>query len=377
MIVMVMTTSGVLAAFNPSILLRASSFAAWIPDLAASGVNIVVAWDEMVSGTPVTVWVRRSTNSGGVFGAPVRLFKNPANAAREIAVFSGPTAHVAVWSEDVAGGGSRVFMSRATFGGAWSAAVQVSTNTGATRAHRPQIALSGTVLVLTYHASPTEFSGPYSAYTRVKVGNGAWGAPTSLAGGLEYGTIRLAVTSSRVLAVWTNGAGQVRARRGAITNAGTAFAWFTGYQNFGTGQNPIVVMSGTRAVVIWEHDSDIYHRRSSNSGTSWGSASRILDGNPNTETDAGNPYGLSDAAMNNADVVVTADAYPDDEPGEGYRVTSSDNGATWTVTLTSLAAADRRQVAFTRVGGVPKLAETWLRVQGQTYPYQLRFHRET
>jgi len=376
-VVMVMATSGVLAAWNPSIVVRPASFQAWGPDLAASGTNVVVAWGQGPFSLPVTVWVARSTNSGTSFGTPVRLFKNSANAAQDITVFTGPTAHFAVWSEVVAGGGSRVFMSRATFGGGWSPAVQVSSNTSATQARRPRIVSSGNILILTYQTSNTSY-GPFSAYTRVKIGSGPWGSATLLPGGVQEGTVSVAVSASRVLVVWSNNAGQVRQRQGAITNSGTSFAWFTIYLSLGTGRNPIIVLAGTHAVVLWEDDADIYRRLSANSGTSWGPQSKILNGNPGSDVSAGDPFNLYDAAMNNANVAFTTATGDSPElGGDGFRMTSGNFGSSWTKTLVSLEAGDQRQVAYTQVGGIPKLAEAWLRVQGQTYPFELRYHRET
>ena len=96
-IVTVMATSGVLAVWNPSILVRPASFQPGSPDLAASGTNVVVAWSQPAMGLdPNSVWVARSTNSGGSFGSPARLFKTSANAAQDITVFTGSTAHLAV-----------------------------------------------------------------------------------------------------------------------------------------------------------------------------------------------------------------------------------------------------------------------------------------
>ena len=177
---------------------------------------------------------------------------------------------------------------------------------------------------------------------------------------------------------WAGGdsAGAIRVRRGAIGNSGTTFSWIPGYLSLGTGA-PIIVLAGTHAVVVWEHNADIYRRLSADSGASWGTSLKILDGSPASQVDAGLPYHLYDAAMNNANVVFTA--VTGDSPelgGEGLRMTSSNYGASWTNAVVSLEAGDQRQVAYTQFAGIPKLAEAWLRVPGQTYPFQLRYHRQ-
>jgi len=378
MVAMVMATGGVAAshiAFNASIEVRAAGFAPASPDLAASGPNVVVAWSQPAAGSdPGSVWVRQSTSSGASFGPPVRLFKNSANAAQSLTVFSGATRHVAVWSEQVSGGGSRVFLSSAAFGGAWSAATQVSSNAGATKARNPRIVASGTILVLAYQVGSNDF-GPFTGVTRVRIGSGSW-VSTTLPGGSPT-RVSLAVSPARVLVAWQTNAGTITVRRGAISGSGTAFAWLPGDMTLGTGA-PTIVLAGTHAVLLWESNADIYRRLSADSGSSWGPQSKILDGNPTTDTDAGDPYHLYDAAMNGARVAVTA--VTGDSPdlgGQGYRVTSGNFGASWTTEVSSLEAGDERQVAYTTVSGTPKLAETWLRVQGFTYPFRLRYQRQS
>lgn len=376
LLAVVMATSPALGAWNPSIVLRPATFIPWSPDLAASGAHVVAAWSQ--AGNPDSVWVRRSTNSGGSFGAPARLAMNNANAAHGIRVFSGAGGHLAVWSELVAGGGSRVFMSRAPFFGAWSAATQVSSNPGTSHAIEARIVQSGNILVVAYQVSTTT-AGPFSVHTRVKVGNAGWGGASVLPGGaLQEGSLSVAASASRVLVVWTNASGQLRQRRGAITNSGTSFAWFAGYLSLGSGGGPLVVLSGTRAVILSRQNADIYRRLSSSSGSSYGPSVKVLDGfEGDPDVDASSPYNLDDAAMNGARVVFTVwSGLGGELGGTGYRVLSSNHGVSWTVEESSEVPGELRQVAFTKVGASFKLAEAWLRVQGQTYPYALRYHRE-
>ena len=63
--------------------------------------------------------------------------------------------------------------------------------------------------------------------------------------------------------------------------------------------------------------------------------------------------------------------------GEGYRMASANHGVTWTNTTSFAYLGDERQVAYTKVLGVTKLAEAWLQVSLSSYPWALRYHRET
>lgn len=363
--------------FNTSIVVRAATFEPGRPDLAAYGTQVVVGWAQQLYA-PIEVWAARSTNGGTTFGTAQRLAKNSANPGRDLSVFSGPSEHLAVWSEAVAGGGSRIFLSRTgTWTGPWSAATQVSTNSGTSFAILPTVVASGGVLVVTYLRSSTTF-GPYTAYARVKVGNAPWSSATALTGGAAERPVSLAVSTTRLLVAWATSNGQMRLRRGLIGNTGTSFSWLAGDIALGTGL-PTVVMAGTRAVLFWsKNDGDVYRRLSSDSGATWGSTLRVLDGTPSSDVDAGLPFRVDDAAMNGARVVMTATSGDSPElGGDGVRASSTNYGATWTTEVASTEAGDARQVAFTKAGSVVKLAEAWLRVQGATYPYALRYHRQT
>ena len=356
-------------AFTPSTVLRSASLQPGGPDLAAHGTNVVVAWDQEPAGSdPGSVWVRQKV--GSTWGSPVRLLKASAMQARSIRVFSATTKHYAVWSEDVAGGGSRIFLSSATFGGAWAPAIQVSSNAGVSRAHYPRIVVSGSVSVIAYGIGALD-QGPFSGVTRFRIGAGAW-TSQSLPG--QADRISLAVSSTRVLVAWSPQTGQVTVRRGTIGGGGTTFSWITSNLVLATGTEPMVLLSGTRAVLLWQRDGDIYRRISSTSGNTWSTPVKILNVLP---SDADFTYAryLDDGAMSGARVAVTGSTM--ELGGRSFRMTSANFGSSWFVEPASLELGDERQVAYRTVAGVPKLTEAWLRVQGQTYPYALRYQQQT
>ena len=356
-------------AFTPSVVLRSASLQPGGPDLAAHGTNVVVAWDQEPAGSdPGSVWVRQKV--GSTWGSPVRLLKASAMQARSIRVFSAPTKHYAVWSEDVAGGGSRIFLSSATFGGAWAPAIQVSSNAGVSRAHYPRIVVSGSVSVIAYGIGALD-QGPFSGVTRFRIGAGAW-TSQGLPG--QADRISLAVSSTRVLVAWSPQTGQVTVRRGTIGGGGTTFSWITSNLVLATGTEPMVLLSGTRAVLLWQRDGDIYRRISSTSGNTWSTPVKILNVLP---SDADFTYAryLDDGAMSGARVAVTGSTM--ELGGRSFRMTSANFGSSWFVEPASLELGDERQVAYRTVAGVPKLTEAWLRVQGQTYPYALRYQQQT
>lgn len=365
--------SGNHISFTASTVVRAAIYQPSSPDVAAFGTNVVFAWGQPMPNV-TQVWTRQRT--GNSWGSPVRLAKNLSKVASGISVFSSATRHYAVWSETVAGGGSRIFLASAAFGGSWSPPIQVSTNTGATVAINPNVVLAGGFTFVSYLTGSS--LGPWTAVIKYRLGGSSWLNATLP--GQTHWPVSLAASPTRLLVAWANTSEKVYVRRGAIgTNS---VAWLSSIQ-VGNGTAPMVVQSGTRAVVLWHSLGDVVRRTSMNSGDTWSSGTlTLLDMiGPPVETEP-MPYFLVDAAMSGASVAVTAaEAVLSEELGPGggrsYRLTSANFGASWTIEEASLAPGDNRHVAYQVVSGVPKLTEAWIRVQGATYPYALRYHRQT
>jgi hypothetical protein len=324
------------------------------------------------------VWVRESADSGSTWLPPVRLAADPASFATSISVTSdgASRAHFAVWSEDIAGGGSRIFLSQKTFGvGSWSTPVQVSTNTGSTDAWDPSIAATPAYLFVAYTRVPAS-GDPYTGFIRIfNRSTATWAPATNLGSG---DVVRLAATSSRVYAVWSNGV--VRVRRGAIGSgaASPSISWST--SSLGSGQDPIIAVSGSRGVVVYDKGRSVLTRRTTNSGASWLPATKVLD----ARTNASNRYFPVDAAMSGSKIVATAEFDHEvgeetgNPPGHTLRITSSNGGASWAISPPVYGRrGDHREVAYTTnpSTGLKTIAELWDNSSSGTNTWKVLFHR--
>lgn len=349
-----------------------------VADLSAAGKFVASAWVQENS-PPASVWVRESLNSGTTWLPPVRLAASPSMWASEISLTSEAASgqHFAVWQEAIAGGHTRIFMSKKSFGsGAWAVPVQVSTNPGTTDAWVPSLVVTPAYYFLAYMQTLADGS---NAAARLRVfdrGTGLWNPSISLGGTGSY--VKLAATSSRVAAVWANASGVIKLRRGTMGLNG-GLAW-SPTLTLGSGETPFVVLSGTRGVVGWVKNGDVFTRRTTSSGASWSLAATVLNGS------VIQPYAFFDGAMYGLKVVLTGQ-YTQvmteiGSTGIGFRMTSADGGATWAQTQSHPCLGDNRQVAYTAKlssGAFRVVAEAWTNrlSDDDGGPDKVSFHRHT
>ena len=349
----------------------------WINDLSAAGGNVVTAWVSAVTTQP-SVWVRESVTSGTTWLAPVRLAADTSMWAGQIALTSDAASgrHIAVWQE-LTSGGSAIFMSTKAFGsGSWTAPIEVSDNTGNSSATGPALVVTPAYYFLTY--SP----GNGSSADRLRIfnrGTGTWAPSTNITTSAP-GVLRLAATSNTVAIAWATSGGAVMLRRGAIgSGSSPVITWTTSnLGSIGPAQNAFLVLSGTRGVVGWSRNGDIFVRRTTNSGVTWSLATRVLDGTPT------NHFGVVDAAMSGLNVVFTgvriAPGSPGYEPGYSFQMISTNAGATWTNTAANSTPRDGRAVAYVNKpssGGLKVVGEAWTSDNITGAPIKMMYRRQT
>jgi len=122
------------------------------PELAASGDNVHVMWQDTLPSNDI--FVASSTDGGATFGDPINISNSGAPSAGQIAA-SGDNVHV-VWM-DSASGNPEIFVASSTDGGAtFGAPVNVSNTTDGVSSS-PQIALSakGTIHIVWQDTLPS------------------------------------------------------------------------------------------------------------------------------------------------------------------------------------------------------------------------------
>jgi len=369
------------APWTPAFTLAPASPLRWINDLSAAGGNVAAAW---VSGatTQPSVWVRESVTSGTTWLPPVRLAADASMWAGQISLTSDVASgrHFAVWQE-LTSNGSAIFMSTKTFGsGSWTAPIQVSDNTGNSSATGPALVVTPAYYFLTYTRSTS--SG--SVTNRLRIFNrstGIWAPSISIATlASTTGVVRLAAASNKVAMAWSTPSGAVMLRRGAIgSGSSPVITWTTSnLGSIGPAQNLFLVLSGTRGVVGWSRNGDIFVRRTTNSGVTWSLATRVLDGTPT------NHFGVVDAAMSGLDVVFTgvriAPGSPGYEPGYSFQMISTNAGVTWTNTTANSTPRDGRAVAYVNKpssGGLKVVGEAWTSDNITGAPIKMMYRRQT
>jgi hypothetical protein len=119
------------------------------PDLAAVGTNAYVTWADF-DGSDYEIYFTRSTNSGGTFSAKVNLSNNAGYSTIPQVAFSGVNVFV-VW-QDLTPGNPDILMRRSiNSGGSFQAFKNLSSNAGASS--NPQVATSGTNVYFTWQDS--------------------------------------------------------------------------------------------------------------------------------------------------------------------------------------------------------------------------------
>lgn len=371
--------------WTPSFTLAPVASAGDNSDLSAAGGYVAAAWVQQPSSSTAgsEVWVRTSPTSGTTWQPAVRLSANPSMWADQVSLTSDAASgtHFAVWKEFTISGGVQVFMSKKAFGsGSWTAPTQVSDNTGNSAATGPSLVVTPAYYFLTYTRSPS--SG--STTNRLRIFNrstGIWAPSINLAT-LAYatGVVRLAAASTKVAMVWSTPSGAVMLRRGTIgSGSSPAITWSTSsLGSLSPGQTPFFVLSGTRGVVGWAKNGDVFVRRTTDGGATWSPATKVLDG---TTT---NGYGAIDAAMSGLNVVFTGERSDQSmfsiQGGYGLRMTSANAGATWTKTTSYSILLDNRQVAYVNKpssGGLKVVAEAWTNSTVSGGPFKVMYHRHT
>jgi hypothetical protein len=321
--------------------------------ITASGPDVAAGWHEMVGGVE-QMWVRESTNSGGAWAPRVRLVGDPSLAARDLSLDSGAGSHWAAWSEKrpIAGHPNQAVIIAAVkpYGSGLWQNLPVSAPGDATRS--PTVAATPSRVFVIYQAKVGGVMRALIQDTRTDAVT--FGTPIDLgAAPRSRGAPHVDATPGQVTAAWSDG--HIRLQRGLIGSApGYAVAWQP-LQDLGIGNAPLVLAGSSRLVVFFHRLGDVWMRMSGNGGLSFGPPQKLLDGDPAMF----NVYFADSAAITGLKIVLTATA-GGDSFGSGLRLTTNNGGGSWTTENSNPNFADSRQVAFTSVGGTPKLAEVWL-----------------
>ncbi len=174
------------------------------PQIALSGGNVYVTWDDFTPGTDTTM-VTRSTNGGDSFGIPLSLSSTGPSTLPQI-VASGSNVYV-VWQD--ASGTKDIWYSRSTDygatynGGTPGPATNISSNSG--NSVLPQISVSGNNVHIIWR-DDSSGSTKINVYTKASTDNGATFGTLNILSTTgtnpNADSPQIAASGSKVYAVW-------------------------------------------------------------------------------------------------------------------------------------------------------------------------------
>jgi hypothetical protein len=289
--------------------------------VVATGDTVHAVWYDYRDGNS-EIYHKRSTDGGATWGSDARLTNNASVSRYPSVAVAGSAVHV-VWN-DSRDGNSEIYYKRSTDGGAtWGSDTRL-TNNGSPSEY-PSVATTGAAVHVVWVDYRDGNSEIY--HKRSTDGGATWGGDTRLTSNASVSTYPcVAVAGSAVHVVWNDsrdGNSEVYYKRSG--DGGTTWGSDTRLtNNASVSWYPSVAVVGSAVQVVWQDDRDgnreIYHKRSTDGGTTWGSDTRLTN-------NASSSQYPSVAFAGSAVHVV----WQDDRDGNGeiYFKRSTDGGATW------------------------------------------------
>jgi hypothetical protein len=320
------------ADFDPTTVnLTPSSLQSTLPAIAVSGNNVHVAWRDVESND---LFYRRSTDGGALFGTIINLSNNADISDAPAIALSGNNVHI-VW-EDLTGGNYDILYRRSTDGGASFTDPTKNLSNNAGTSISPAIATVGNSVHVVWS---DDTSGGNEILYRRSVNNGSTfpNTITNLSDNLSDSTSpAIAASGNNVHVAWQDIplSAEILYRRSL--DGGSTFPNviknLSG--NVGASLFPAIAVSSNSVHVIWSDTSSgnqvILHRRSLDNGNTFPNEIKNISNNQG-------PAEFSAIALSGANVYVV---WTNSINGfyEIVYGTSSNNGNTFSTTLTNLSA---------------------------------------
>jgi hypothetical protein len=319
-----------LAQWQPDVRLTNAPGESWTTNnnarsIASNGDVLHVVWWDYRDGN-WEIYYKRSTDGGISWGNDTRLTNNFASSENPSVSVSGSIVHI-VWSDDREGQfvNHELYYKRSIDGG-----VSWGPDTRLTNApfdsYSPSVELSGQVLHVVWDDKRDGNDEIY--YKRSTDGGVNWGADTRLTNDAAFSWFPSVSVSGQVVhVVWydfrDDPTGEIYYKRS--TDGGVSWGADTRLtNNSSTSWFPSVSVSGSFVHVVW-HDyrdgnSEIYYKRSTDGGTSWGADTRLTNNPAFSE--------ISSISASGSAVHV---AWHDSRDGsfEIYYKLSTDGGTSW------------------------------------------------
>jgi len=222
------------------------------PDIAVSGSNVYVVWQDNNTGI-CEIYFSKSTDNGATWETARKLTNNAGFSGYPALAVSGANVYL-VWHDNTPGN-LEIYFRKSTDGGATWQTQRKLTNTVDESEH-PDIVIGGLNVYVVWH---NDTPGNYEIYFRKSTDGGAtWQNAKKLTD--NTGTSwepRIAVNSSNVYMVWhddTTGINEVYFRKS--TYAGATWQIESMLTNSTGGcRYPAIAVSGAKVYVVWMDDT--------------------------------------------------------------------------------------------------------------------------
>ena len=264
-----------------------------LPSVAVSGSVVFVVWNDYQDGN-WELYYKRSTDAGSSWEADTRLTKEihkritndtPHSKFPSVAV-SGKDVHV-VWRDDRFGN-YEIYYKRSTTGGiSWGTDKRLTYHAANSSCGFPSVAVSGNVVHVVWR---DDRDGNLEIYYKRSVDRGSgWGSDTRLTNNSFSSVIpSVSVSGSNVHVVWydsrdensENGNDEIYYKRS--TDGGISWGADTRLtDNSFRSEFPSVAASGLNVHVVWcdsrDGNHEIFYKHSTDGGISWGSDAQLTN----------------------------------------------------------------------------------------------------
>jgi hypothetical protein len=256
---------------------------AWA-SLAVAGSAVHVTWTDDRDGN-AEIYYKGSSDGGATWGSDTRLSNDPHNSFNSSVAASGSQVHV-VWHDD-RDGNAEIYYNRSTDAGTtWSGDTRLTNDS-----HTSQwasVAVAGAAVRVVWRDDRDGNLEVY--YKRSTDGGASWGSDTRLTTALlDAGPPSIAVAGNPVHVVWADpreGNPEIYYKR-STDGGGTWSDDLRLTSDTCNSDRPSVAVAGNVVHVVWYDTRDgtreIYYKRSTDGGTSWGSDTRLT--NDSSESD--------------------------------------------------------------------------------------------
>jgi hypothetical protein len=257
------------------------------PKIAKSGNNLYIVWTDRTTGDG-DIYFRRSMNNGASFDSVVKLSADPHFSAEPQIAASGSNVYV-VWDDIVFVNNAdetKLFFKASTNNGASFGSIKTLSPAGITiETIMPQIAASGNNVYVAGNDGSEDSEEIF--FQRSTNGGASFSSPISINNNFENAILgKIVADASNVYLVWSDRSvgdnAEVFFRKS--TNNGASFGTKVNLSsNIGESEDPQMGVVGNNVYVAWSDsttgNSDIYFRASGNGGSSFASIKNLSNNN--------------------------------------------------------------------------------------------------